>query len=337
MMIRINKNESPIPALNPEILTDIITKAEFNFYPDEEYDAFINAYANYYQLSPTQVSAANGSDEWIQKCMIALPEGPVLTLNPDFFMYTAYANQINRPIHYVDAEDDYTFSLSKIKKEINRLKPAFFIMSVPHNPSGIQYSKAFLDEIGDLMKAVGGYFIIDEAYLDFGDAYQIEHQDHIIQIRTLSKAFAIAGLRVGMVISTEKTIQQLNRIAHPYPLNTLTLNIATALFSDKQLVNQLLQRQRALCEKLRNIFEKNVSDIIHVIPSKTNFVLTYGDYANDLGQYINDHGFLPRFYNEENMKQTVRYSIATESQLDELEQIVLEWRKEYDLSKSKSN
>ncbi|RXY90053.1 histidinol-phosphate aminotransferase, partial [Salmonella sp. 3DZ2-4SM] len=91
-MIRINKNESPIPALDDATLKNIIANSNFNFYPDEEYDAFIKSYADYYQLSPNQVSAANGSDEWIQKCMIALPDGPVLTLNPDFFMYTAYAH-----------------------------------------------------------------------------------------------------------------------------------------------------------------------------------------------------------------------------------------------------
>lgn len=336
-MIRINKNESPIPALDDATLKNIIANSNFNFYPDEEYDAFIKSYADYYQLSPNQVSAANGSDEWIQKCMIALPDGPVLTLNPDFFMYTAYAHQINRPIHYVDAEDDYTFSLDKIKQSIQKLKPAFFIMSVPHNPSGIQYPKAFLEEIANEMKAIGGYFIIDEAYLDFGDAYDIELQDHIIQMRTLSKAFAIAGLRVGIVISTEKTIQTLNRIAHPYPLNTLTLNIATEIFSNKELVHSLLTQQRQLSIQLRNTFEQHVSDVIHVIPSKTNFVLTYGDLAESLGQYIYDHDYLPRFYDEPNMQQTVRYSIATESELNELEKIVKEWRQEYDLSKRKIN
>lgn len=336
-MIRINKNESPIPALDNTTLKNIITNANFNFYPDEEYDAFIKAYANYYQLSPNQVAAANGSDEWIQKCMIALPDGPVLTLNPDFFMYTAYAHQINRPIHYVDAEDDYTFSLDKIKNTIQEIKPAFFIMSVPHNPSGIQYPKSFLEEIATEMKAIGGYFIIDEAYLDFGDSYDIDMQNHIIQMRTLSKAFAIAGLRVGIAISTEKTMQTLNRIAHPYPLNTLTLKIATEIFSNSAFVDSLLSQQRQLSNQLRNIFKEHVSDIIHVIPSKTNFVLTYGDLAKELGNYIYDNGYLPRFYDEPNMQQTVRYSIATESELNNLEKIVKRWRQEYDLSKRKNN
>lgn len=336
-MIRINKNESPIPAMESEKLKEIIASSEFNFYPDEEYDAFLESYANFYGLSPNQISAANGSDEWIQKCMIALPEGPVLTLNPDFFMYTAYAQQIKRPIYYVDAEPDFTFSLYKILNEIRRIKPAFFIMSVPHNPSGIQYPEQFLNEISQLMKEIGGYFVIDEAYFDFGDAYVIDLEDHVIQMRTLSKAFALAGLRVGIVISTEKTIQKLNSIAHPYPLNTLTLQIAKSLFDDTDRVQSLINRQRNLSIQLRDIFEEHVSDIIHVIPSKTNFVLTYGDLANDLGEYIYSNGFFPRFYGDNRMSHTVRYSIATEHQLNELEQIVIDWRKSYDLSQEKNN
>jgi Histidinol-phosphate/aromatic aminotransferase and cobyric acid decarboxylase len=187
------------------------------------------------------------------------------------------------------------------------------------------------------MKEIGGYFVIDEAYLDFGDAYVIDLEDHVIQMRTLSKAFALAGLRVGIVISTEKTIQKLNSIAHPYPLNTLTLQIAKSLFDDTDRVQSLINRQRNLSIQLRDIFEEHVSDIIHVIPSKTNFVLTYGDLANDLGEYIYSNGFFPRFYDDNKMSHTVRYSIATEHQLNELEQIVIDWRKSYDLSQEKNN
>lgn len=331
-MIRINKNESPIKALDDETLKNIIINSNFNLYPDTEYDDFVKAYASFYQLFPSQIACANGSDEWIQKCMIALPDGPVLTLNPDFFMYTEYANQIKRPIHYVDCERDFTFSLNKILLKIKEIKPAFFIMSVPHNPSGIQYSESFLNAISTKMKEIGGYFIIDEAYLDFGEQYDIKMEDHIIQMRTLSKAFSLAGLRIGIVISTDKTITKLNSIAHPYPLNTLSLVIAQSIFKNHSLVYRLLDEQRKLSSQLQNIFHKHVSDIIHVIPSNTNFVLTYGKYANDLGQHIYKNGFQPRFYDEDNMKEVVRYSIATKDEQNKLEKLVKEWRKNYDLS-----
>src|SRR5699024_4355959 len=88
-MIRINKNESPLKPLSNEQLATIIQQAAFNLYPDDEYERFKQAYAEYHQILPDQVIAGNGSDELIQKLMLIMPEGPALTLNPDFFMYQA--------------------------------------------------------------------------------------------------------------------------------------------------------------------------------------------------------------------------------------------------------
>lgn len=186
-MIRINKNESPLRPLTEAQLTSIIHHASFNFYPDEEYERFKAGYARYYNLSPDQIIAGNGSDELIQKLMLIMPEGPALALNPDFFMYQAYADQVHRPIAFVNADNDLTFNLENILSRIEAVQPAFFIMSNPHNPSGKQYNLTFLTAIADKMKNIGGYFVIDEAYLDFGDAYTLELQPHVLQMRTLFK------------------------------------------------------------------------------------------------------------------------------------------------------
>lgn len=332
-MIRINKNESPLRPLSNEQLADIIQQATFNFYPDDEYNRFKTAYAKYFNLKPTQITAGNGSDELIQKLMLIMPDGPVLTLNPDFFMYQAYAGQVNRPIEFVDAEDDLTFNLDTILQRIDDVRPAFFIMSNPHNPTGHQYSLPFLTAIADKMKAIGGYFVIDEAYLDFSEAYEIDLAPHILQMRTLSKAFGIAGLRLGVLIGTEETIQRIQRIEHPYPLNTITLYIAIYMFEHEKMTASFIEEQRRLAIKLRNIFESKVSDIIKIYPSATNFVLTKGEAAHSLGKYIQEHGFLPRLYDEPNMADYVRYSIATDEQLDQLAEIIKNWRIQYDLSK----
>lgn len=333
-MIRINKNESPLRPLSDSQLATIIQEAPFNFYPDDEYDRFKTAYANYYNLSAKQIIAGNGSDELIQKLMLIMPEGPVLTLNPDFFMYQAYAYQVDRPIEFVNAEPDLSFDLEHILRRIDEVQPAFFIMSNPHNPSGKQYSQTFLKAIGDKMETLGGYFIIDEAYLDFGNTYQIEMQTHILQMRTLSKAFGIAGLRLGMLISTPETIQEIKRIEHPYPLNTITLHIALYMFEHTEMLNNFINHQRQLAMKLRNMFDDLVSDIMVVFPSSTNFVLTKGTAAKSLGAFIKAHGFLPRVYDENEMADYVRYSIATDEQLDELAAIIKNWRSQYDLSKN---
>ncbi|MFD3220212.1 histidinol-phosphate transaminase [Staphylococcus saprophyticus] len=332
-MIRINKNESPLRPLTEAQLTSIIHHASFNFYPDEEYERFKAGYARYYNLSPDQIIAGNGSDELIQKLMLIMPEGPALALNPDFFMYQAYADQVHRPIAFVNADNDLTFNLENILSRIEAVQPAFFIMSNPHNPSGKQYNLTFLTAIADKMKNIGGYFVIDEAYLDFGDAYTLELQPHVLQMRTLSKAFGIAGLRLGVLIGTPETIQLIQSIEHPYPLNTLTLHIALFMFEHVDKTRTFIEHQRALAVRLRQMFQDNVSDIMKVFPSSTNFVLTKGSAAQSLGLYIEDHGFLPRRYDEPNMNDYVRYSIATDDQLDQLEQLIKSWRSQYDISK----
>lgn len=332
-MIRINKNESPLRPLTETQLASIIQNASFNFYPDEEYERFKAAYARYYNLSADQIIAGNGSDELIQKLMLIMPEGPALTLNPDFFMYQAYANQVHRPIEFVNADNDLTFQLENILRRIEEVQPAFFIMSNPHNPSGKQYNLAFLTAIADKMKKMGGYFVIDEAYLDFGDAYTLELQPHVLQMRTLSKAFGIAGLRLGVLIGTPETIQLIQSIEHPYPLNTLTLHIALYMFEHADKTRAFIEHQRALAVRLRQMFLDHVDDTMKVFPSSTNFVLTKGSAAQSLGLYIENHGFLPRRYDEPDMNAYVRYSIATDEQLDQLEQLIKSWRSQYDISK----
>lgn len=207
-MIYIDKNESPVTPLDEKTMTSIISATPYNLYPDAAYEQFKEAYAKFYGLSPEQIIAGNGSDELIQKLMLIMPKGPALTLNPDFFMYQAYAAQVNREIAFVDAGADLTFDLETILTKIDEVQPSFFIMSNPHNPSGKQFDTAFLTAIADKMKSLNGYFVIDEAYLDYGMAYDVEMAPHILRMRTLSKAFGIAGLRLGVLISTAET--QLN-------------------------------------------------------------------------------------------------------------------------------
>lgn len=144
----------------------------------------------------------------------------------------------------------------------------------------------------------------------------------------------IAGLRLGVLMSTAETIQRIQKIEHPYPLNVFTLNIATYIFRHREETRQFLTMQRQLAEQLKQIFDTHVADKMSVFPSNANFVLTKGSAAQQLGQYVYEQGFKPRFYDEPVMKGYVRYSIATASQLKQLEEIVKEWSAKYDLSKT---
>ncbi|HEA6321284.1 TPA: histidinol-phosphate aminotransferase family protein, partial [Staphylococcus aureus] len=102
----------------------------------------------------------------------------------------------------------------------------------------------------------------------------------------------------------------------------------------REETRQFLTMQRQLAEQLKQIFDTHVADKMSVFPSHANFVLTKGSAAQQLGQYVYEQGFKPRFYDEPVMKGYVRYSIATASQLNQLEEIVKEWSAKYDLSKT---
>lgn len=125
-MIYIDKNESPVTPLDEKTMTSIISATPYNLYPDAAYEQFKEAYAKFYGLLPEQIIAGNGSDELIQKLMLIMPKGPALTLNPDFFMYQAYAAQVNREIAFVDAGSDLTFDLETILTKIDEVQPSFF-------------------------------------------------------------------------------------------------------------------------------------------------------------------------------------------------------------------
>jgi len=184
-MIRINKNESPVPSLSEEKIREIIQETPFFRYPAEEHDRFVEAYAKFHHLDPKCIAIANGSDEWIQKFMILLGEGPMMTLDPDFSMYEGYARQLKRPVIKVPCNDDFTFDEERTVQAIREHKPSFFIFSQPNNPTGAMHSDSFVEAIAAAVTEAGGYLVVDEAYLEFSSrSYEKPTGDNVIVIRT---------------------------------------------------------------------------------------------------------------------------------------------------------
>ncbi|WP_179128488.1 pyridoxal phosphate-dependent aminotransferase [Marinilactibacillus piezotolerans] len=331
-MIRIDKNESPYRALTEDEIAKIAIDTQFNQYAENEYQDLQKSYAAFNNLDPELVSFANGSDEWIQKSVVVLGKGPILTFDPDFVMYQVYAEQFGREIVKLPSNEDHTFDYEKVYKKIEELKPSIFIFSQPNNPYGTLHPADFIEKAAEMMKEVGGYFVLDEAYGEFvEETAQYPTGDHVIRFRTLSKVYGLAGLRIGVATSTRKTMELLDSIAHPYPLNTFSLNVAVHLLNQPERLEEFIELNRELSKQLHSVFKEEVGDIIPMLESHTNFLFTYGDDAMDLGNYIVENGFLPRMYPEDEspaLKKAVRYSIAKENQLEEIRKIIQKWRDE---------
>lgn len=324
VMIIMNRNTSPISPIKREYMDEVYRRTVFQEYPDVELDQLKNIYARKNNLDPAIIEFASGADEWIQKTFITLGKGGVMTLTPDFFMYKDYAEQLELPFFEVPSESDYTFDIEKILKEIESIKPTLFILSNPHNPTGLMFKEEDLQKIADAMHSINGYFVIDEAYIEFGKSYQRPEGDHILLIRTMSKIYGLAGVRLGIIIAHGETYQKVTRINHPYPLDHVGMNLATVFLEDDDWVEEFAKYQLDSRDMLVEAFEQ-VKDVMHVNESYTNFVFTYGDKAVSLGRYLEENGYVARFYEEDNLRDTVRYSIIKHADYPRLNELIATW------------
>ncbi|WP_246095128.1 pyridoxal phosphate-dependent aminotransferase [Salinicoccus cyprini] len=328
-MIHMDRNTSPISPLGDDAIAEVIKATKIYEYPGDEINQFKQLYAGYYDIDPGAIEVANGSDEWIQKAIMTLGRNGVMTLDPDFVMYHEYANQVDVPVHTISCDSDFKFDFDMVIEEIKIHEPSLFLISVPHNPTGRMFRAEELQALADAMQRVGGYLVLDEAYFEFGPAYTRPEGKHVLIIRTLSKMFGVAGLRIGIAIAKGETFDKITRLNHPYPVNSLSLNLASKVFSDRTALDQFVRYQldskKQLSESLRYACDK-----INIIESSTNFILTYGDNARDLADYLIGHGYQPRIYNKAPLENAVRYSIIGSEHYERFNQLIKEWSNQYD-------
>lgn len=327
-MIIMDRNTSPISPLSEEAMMEVISNTKINEYPSAEIDRFKQLYADHYNISPDTIEVANGSDEWIQKAIMTLGKNGVMTVAPDFVMYKEYAEQIDAKFTTVPCDADYRFDFDEVVHRIDEEKPSLFLISMPHNPTGQLFTYEALEKLSAAMKRAGGYLIIDEAYAEFGPDFDKPQGEHVLIIRTLSKMYGVAGLRVGIVIAEGETFRKVTRINHPYPVNSLSLNMASKIFEDKAQLADFINYQKKSKEMLEAAFNK-VSGIVNVVESYTNFVFTYGENAVALGSHLMENGYRCRMYNDESLKDVVRYSIIRHEDYDRLNELITEWSNQH--------
>ena len=320
-----DRNTSPISPFSKKDYEKAYENTFPHLYPELEIQRFKNIYGEINDFRPDEIELANGSDEWLQKLMITLGYDGVMTLNPDFNMYEEYASQIEVPFYQIDSDEYFTFDFDEIINEINKVRPSLFILSNPHNPTSILFSEKNLKRISEAMSRVNGYLVIDEAYVEFATDYDRPQGDHVIILRTMSKIYGMAGLRIGIIHAKNDTLEKLTSINHPYPLNSLNLNLAADFLENREKLNHFTSYQIKARDKLIEMFQV-VQNKVHIKqPSFTNFVFTYGENTKDLGLFLKKKGFSGRFYNEEHLDAAVRYSIIELDKYPELKNALKEW------------
>ncbi len=200
---------------------------------------------------------------------------------PTYGMYEVSANINNIAIISVNLTSDFQLDLVNIFKNINANTKIIFICS-PNNPSGNLLKR---EDINLILEKFEGIVVIDEAYADFSSetsfVNELEKHPNLVVLQTLSKAWGLANLRLGMAFASKEIIQVLNKIKPPYNINGVTQQlVAESLAQENQkneMVKEIIFQRNILEEKL-----KNINFITKIYPSDANFLLVKMDNAQEI-------------------------------------------------------
>ena len=283
----LNTNEnpfSPSPALQKAI-TDAVAKvaADLNRYPDRDATALRTKLAGYInELSGTKFSAdniwaANGSNEIIQSIFLAFAQGPVLGFTPSYSMHPLIAKVTGA--NWIDGKRNADFSLNVADAvaEVQKHKPTLTFITTPNNPTGGAVTIAEIQQLADACKVVGGLLVVDEAYAEFSQEKSavtlIANNPHVIVIRTMSKAFAFAGARVGYLVSDVAVKDAMMIVRLPYHLSALTQAAAQVAIDHRA---ELLGGVATLIAARESVVQALGDMGLTTITSSANFVLFTG-------------------------------------------------------------
>jgi histidinol-phosphate aminotransferase len=320
--VLLNVNENPYPP-SATVVADIeravaAAARDLNRYPDREFTALREDLADYlgHGVTPEQVWAANGSNEVMLHLLQAYggPGRTALSFAPTYSMYPEYARDSHTAWDVGHREEDFSLDLDRAVSLVRERRPDVVLLPSPNNPTGTALPTA---AVGALCEALGdGILVVDEAYAEFrraGTPSALEllpAYPNLVVTRTMSKAFALAGARVGYLAAALEICDGLRVVRLPYHLSAVTQAVARAALrhADELLgaVDRLRAERDETVEWLR-------AQGFSVADSDANFVL-FGTFADRhaVWQGLLDRGVLIR---EVGPDGWLRVSIGTESEM----------------------
>jgi histidinol-phosphate aminotransferase len=260
--IFLDANENPYPSA-------------FNRYPDPLQWSVKEKLGRYKNILPEQIFLGNGSDEGIDLLIRAFCEPRVHSIiitEPTYGMYRVCADVNDVRVQQVLLMPDYDLDPNAIKEAIDETTRLIFLCS-PNNPTASSLNR---DKIIDVIKTFNGIVVIDEAYIDFSTStsfvQELKRYSNLVVLQTFSKAWGLAGLRLGMAYASTEIIDVLNKIKYPYNINIQTQQLALKALENasqkEKWVEEILAQRDILMNELMRL-----PVVEQVYPSDANFIL----------------------------------------------------------------
>lgn len=305
-IIRFDQNT---PAQN-RISLDI----DVNDYPDPSYDDLIKALSKYSNAKITQIVAGAGADEVIDViCKVFIDPGDKAVVStPTYSMYQVCTEIMGGKVVAVPRDDDFSVDADKLLNTANKENAKIIFICNPNNPDGSLMPRKDIEKV---LKGFKGPVVVDEAYFEFCNetvADLINSYQNLIVIRTLSKAFALAGMRIGYALACEQITNEMSKVRPPASISVFSEKLALKALSDiskmKKRVNGIIEEKERMKKELEKLgFE--------VFPSVTNFLLfkTGGvEDANRLFEKALRKGYVIRnFSKKKGCENCLRVTVRT--------------------------
>ena len=318
-VIKLNTNECPYPpAPGVRKLAEEMDYDKLRLYPDTDSTMLVRELAEYYHVKPEQVFVGVGSDDVLATAFVTFFDSGKPILFPDitYSFYDVWAELYRIPYKRCPLKDDWHIDVEDYKQPNGGV-----ILANPNAPTGLMEDLSTVEEIIQANPDV--VVIVDEAYVDFGGTSALpllEKYDNLLVVQTFSKSRAMAGLRIGFCIGSEKMIKYLNDVK--FSINSYTMNMTSQVLGVEAVRDEAYFKETV--QKIINTRErvkKELRELGFTFPdSKTNFVFASHKSvpAKDIFEALRMQDIYVRFWNKERINNCLRITIGTDEQMDKM-------------------
>jgi histidinol-phosphate aminotransferase len=316
-IIKLNTNENPYPP--SPIALEVLRNLDSEWlrrYPDPYSRDFCNAVSEVLDVPADWIIVSNGSDDLLNILIRACAEGKerkVVYPMPSYVLYRTLASlQVAEVVEVPYPEDD-RLPIT----ELVAAGGAVTLIATPNSPTGHIVP---LDDLRQLASTVSGILAIDEAYVDFADYSAlslVQEFDNVVILRTLSKGYSLAGLRLGFGIANPKLISNLFKVKDSYNVDALAILIGAAAMKDRAYKNTCVEKVKRSRSKLA-LDLKQIG--FHVRDSQGNFLLVTPPHnqAAKIYQSLKEQNILVRYFNSPGLSDKLRITVGTNEQNQKL-------------------
>lgn len=318
---RLNANESPLNLFD-EWEADIMKEIEregLNLYPDPTADELRELLSEYTGFPVENMLCGNGSDELIKMIVEVFlePGDKVVVHTPTFSEYMLATDVAGGDVIEVPSDANFDVDVDAMIEAVNKNKAKIVFLCMPNNPTGNPFKRSDILKVLEETEAI---VVSDEAYYEFygvSVADEAVKNDRLVVFRTMSKAFGLAGLRVGYAIGTPFMMDLLGRVKMPYNLNSFSQAVARVALKKSErvqgIINELISERERMYEVLKDLPD------LEIIPSKANFLLYRSLKYTELVEAFEANGIgIRAFGNKAALENCFRINIGVKEANDEI-------------------